>query len=370
MKLYLKLKSLLEDTDKCLNCGACFSVCPIVNAGIPNNPRKVGVYALKDLRKIEHYVTSPFNCTLCLACVHACPINLPTPEVVKYLRSRVKRPSVLEQLVDNISSSGNIFGMEKNERWMWSMELEFPLEERIDVKAKVGYFIGCNSAFSPSLSGIPVAHVTLFERAGVNYTIISNERCCGLPAMMAGEEKVLKEVAKVNINEYKKRGIKKLVTSCPACLRAWREVYPKITNVPFEVQHTTQFLLSLILEEKIKLLKREGKAVYQDPCELARGSGIMEEPRRLLRATGVTLLEFPENRLEATCCGGGGLLRAANPQVAIQLATLRLQEAKRIGGNILITACPACKQNLMRAGCEIPVLDVSELLLEALPPST
>jgi len=358
---------LLYETDRCLHCGSCLSVCPLVNAGVPGNPKKVGVYAARDMRKADYFTTTPFNCTFCLACVNACPVNLPTPEVVKRLRGRVKRPDSIEQLVENVKSSGNIFGMRNDERWIWSIELDFPLEEKIDTKAEVGYFVGCNSAFAPSLSGIPVANITLLERAKINYTLISGEKCCGIPLAMAGEESVLAEIAKSNVEEYKKRGVKVLVTSCPACLRAWREVYPRIVKVPFKVQHATQFIFSLIKRGKIKLARIDRKVTYQDPCELARGCGIIIEPRLLIKETGALLLEFKEKGLEAECCGGGGLLRATNPQTATRLALSKLQEAKLLGSEAIITACPACKQNLLKAGGDIPILDIGELLLTALP---
>ncbi|MBS7287166.1 MAG: (Fe-S)-binding protein, partial [Candidatus Freyarchaeota archaeon] len=306
-------------------------------------------------------------CTLCLACVNVCPVNLPTPEVVKYLRERVKRPESIEQLVENVKLSGNIFGMGNDERYIWGIELDFPLNEKVDVKAEVGYFVGCNSAFAPSLSGIPVANVTLLERAKVNYTLISNEKCCGIPLIMAGEERSLAEIAKSNVKEYRKRGIKILVTSCPACLRAWREIYPKFVRMPFKVQHTTQFLLELIREGKIRLVKMNKRVVYQDPCELARGCNIVKEPRLLIKETGASLLEFRGRGLDAECCGGGGLLRAADPRASTQLALSKLQEARLLGAEMIVTACPACKQNLLKAGGSIPIMDAGELLLTALP---
>ena len=358
---------LLQETDRCLHCGSCLSVCPLVNAGVLGSPKKIGVYAAKDARKVNHIITTPFNCTFCLACVNVCPVNLPTPEVVKRLRGRIKHSKSIEQLVENVRSSGNIFGMGNDERGIWSIELDFPLEERIDAKAEVGYFVGCNSAFAPSLSGIPVANVTLLERAKVNYMLISDEKCCGMPLVMAGEEGVLAEIAKSNVEEYRKRGVKVLVTSCPACLRAWKELYPKVVKVPFKVQHTSQFLLDLITKNKIKLSKIDRKVAYQDPCELARGCGIVKEPRLLIKETGALLLEFKEKGLEAECCGGGGLLRATNPQTSTKLAFSKLKEAKLLGAEAIITACPACKQNLLKAGGNIAILDVGELLLAALP---
>ncbi|MEM1885682.1 MAG: heterodisulfide reductase-related iron-sulfur binding cluster, partial [Candidatus Jordarchaeales archaeon] len=112
------------------------------------------------------------------------------------------------------------------------------------------------------------------------------------------------------------------------------------------------------------------KVIYQDPCELARGCNITDEPRLILNKLGLKLLEFQDKGLDAKCCGGGGLLRATNPDVSVKLAFSKIEEAKLLGAEIIVTACPACKQNLLKAGEKISVLDISELLLTALPSET
>ncbi|MHA1608119.1 MAG: (Fe-S)-binding protein [Candidatus Freyarchaeota archaeon] len=357
----MTLKLLLE-TDKCIHCGSCTSVCPLLNAGLKGDPQKNGPDALKDTERVKYLTNLPFNCTLCLACQEVCPVNVPIPRVVEHLRSKVKAPESVEQMIENIKRSENIFGLKSEERWMWTFELDVTLEERIDVKADIGYFTGCNSAFSPLLSKILTSHISLLERANVNYTLLSEEACCGFPLVIAGRRELVAPLAEKNIENFKKKGVKKVITSCPACLRSWREIYPKIKEVPFEVQHTTQFLWQLVKEGKLKVAKTKEAFVYQDPCELARGCHIVEEPRKLIKETGAKLLEFQDKKLEATCCGGGGLLRATNVQAASRIALLKLQEAKRLGAKAIITACPACMQNFVKAGGRVQVLDVSEIL--------
>ena len=36
------------------------------------------------------------------------------------------------------------------------------------------------------------------------------------------------------------------------------------------------------------------------------------------------------------------------------------------GAEVIVTACPLCKYNLEKSGCEIPVVYITELLADAL----
>jgi heterodisulfide reductase subunit B len=40
--------------------------------------------------------------------------------------------------------------------------------------------------------------------------------------------------------------------------------------------------------------------------------------------------------------------------------------AVKAGADVIVTACPLCKYNLEKSGCEIPVVYITELLAEAL----
>ena len=63
---------------------------------------------------------------------------------------------------------------------------------------------------------------------------------------------------------------------------------------------------------------------------------------------------------EGTCCGAGGGVKSAYPEIANQLADFKIKEAKETGADVLITACPFCKLNLEDKGIE--VLDLTEFL--------
>jgi len=179
----------------------------------------------------------------------------------------------------------------------------------------------------------------------------------------------------MRLNEalFRKHGITTLVTSCPICLRVFREDY-LLPGV--EVLHHTEYFARLVAAGRISLRHgaeggvdgaTDGAAVgtsdrftYHDPCELGRGAGIYDAPRELLRAVG-SLTEPAETRENALCCGssiaGNAISDAA--QVTMGRAVGRALEAT--GAGSIVTACPLCKKALARATAT-PVFDIAEVV--------
>jgi Fe-S oxidoreductase len=168
------------------------------------------------------------------------------------------------------------------------------------------------------------------------------------------------------------------------------------------VVHATEFLAGLIAAGRLPLPRPvERKVTYHDPCYLGRQSepplawegetrkthgcmtytdppreinrgvrGVFDEPRSILRAIeGLDFVEMARIREYAFCCGGGGGVPQAHPELARKTALHRLEEAADAGAECLVTACHHCRANLTRAqGLEsdaLPVVDVIDLVHEA-----
>ena len=69
------------------------------------------------------------------------------------------------------------------------------------------------------------------------------------------------------------------------------------------------------------------------------------------------------------CCGAGGGVRDAFKDFALWTANERLEEAREIGAEAIVSACPYCMDNFSDAikanGEEIKVYDISELIWQA-----
>lgn len=117
-----------------------------------------------------------------------------------------------------------------------------------------------------------------------------------------------------------------------------------------------------------KMKELDKTVTWHDPCHLARGQNIREEPRRILNM--IPGLKFNEMDNPAKCCGAGGGVKSAKPEIAMTLAKDRVNEIKETDAEAVISICPFCQRNIQDAldeeGLEnIHVINLIELLQEA-----
>ncbi|MBW3003642.1 (Fe-S)-binding protein [Candidatus Woesearchaeota archaeon] len=212
------------------------------------------------------------------------------------------------------------------------------------------YYPGCLTKFV--LPEIEENYKKILNNLGIEFVTISDEFCCGSPVLNAGYKDDFYNLKKQNYGFFKKYGIGKIITNCPACYFMFKKHYPDI-----EVQH----IISVIHRNLKKIQNKQSyEATYHDPCHLGKHSGIFEEPREILKKTGIKLKEFTENKENSLCCGGGGVLINNFPEIANKIARLRLSHIKT---KTLITPCPMCYKHLKNNSDDIEILEFSEALL-------
>jgi Fe-S oxidoreductase len=185
--------------------------------------------------------------------------------------------------------------------------------------------------------------------------------CCGAPLYYAGDTKGFKRVARKLKGEIEARGLEKVVTMCPNCLKMMREVYPELgVNLNVQLAHTTEFLASLLNEKKLKVKKVKGTATYHDPCILANDMNITEAPRRILTALGYKIKEPVYTKEHTHCCGAPPGARLGFRKLTEQVKSMRINELKQTAADVYVSACPSCKAVLSA----LDVKDVAELISE------
>lgn len=212
------------------------------------------------------------------------------------------------------------------------------------------YFRGCTAREKqPSIQD---ATEKLLNLAGVDYHILEDESCCGSVLLRTGFLKDAEELIKKNSEVFKDKTV---LTSCAGCYKTLKEDYENI-----DVMHVSQLLRQLIAEGRLDFSKKDFNVTYHDSCHLGRHMEIFDDPRSVIESVA-DIVEMENNRENSLCCGAGGGVKSAYPEIADELAKSRIGQAKDTGCEILITACPFCKLNLENDDLE--VLDLTEFLV-------
>jgi Fe-S oxidoreductase len=156
-------------------------------------------------------------------------------------------------------------------------------------------------------------------------------------------------------------GITTLVTSCPICLKVFREDY----DLPgVEVIHHSEYIERLLREKRIEVEKGTKSFTYHDPCELGRGCGIYEPPRRVVESVG-EIVEPTETRSMALCCGSSIANTAISDTAQLRIARSLGRTLEATGADAVVTACPLCKKAIGR-GTSLGVFDLAEVIADNL----
>lgn len=204
-------------------------------------------------------------------------------------------------------------------------------------EATVGFWPGCD-AIDKGRADVDAA-LSLFDRMGEDIGIIESEQVCGgYPLLAAGYPDMFRWHAARVARSLKQ--FKTVITNCSACLFTMRKQYRgEDIELSAEIVSVSEFLA----ERLAKLPKATTKKpiYYHDPCQLARYSGVIDEPRLVLSRIG-EVRDFSWSHSDTECCGGAGLLPKTAPDTADAMARRRLREISQRGGGIVVTACATC----------------------------
>ena len=344
-----------------------------------------------------------YHCTLCGACDVGCKRNLDL-EVLMALESlRVRLvekglgpPAPLVKLTENIETKGNRYGLAEKKDWM-------PDDAKPVKKADLLYWPGCISTYQNT--EISTATARILTAAKVDWMVMDNARCCGNILYTSGQLEKAKAWAEENLKRIRQTGAKTVVTSCAECYKTLKVDYPKILgfatdDLGFKVVHLTELVDQWVKEGVLKFSNSlKMKMTYHDACNLSRLSepwipwegtrgmwgiidpprrrrrgdkGVYQQPRDVLAAIGVELVEMPRHHESAFCCCGGAGVKESFPELASFSAEERLREAATTGVEAIVSASPRVKENLSQSikagkGSGIKEIhDISELIAKAI----
>jgi len=381
----------LFDLDACIRCGRCQDNCPAHLSEKPLSPKKL----IQDLKAhmvekganpecgkaligdvIDHDVI--WACTMCLNCTEHCPVNDTTIDKTIELRRYLVMtdpnfPAEAQGVFRNMENNSNPWGVGAHTRADWASGLEVKTcgdGEPFDIL----FYPGCAGAFDDRYKKVATALVKIMQKAGVRFAILGTEEsCCGDSARRLGNEYLYESLAQANVAAMQGYNVKKILTICPHCLNTLKNDYPAY-GADFKVVHSTEFLLELVQQGRIKLNGGDPlKICYHDSCFLGRYNGIYDQPRNLLLSIkGVELVEMERSRTRSFCCGAGGGRMWLEEHHGKRINEMRTDQALEKNPHAVATACPYCLTMLddgikAREKAEsVKSLDIVEFILNAM----
>ncbi len=212
--------------------------------------------------------------------------------------------------------------------------------------SEYAFFPGCNlGASRPEL--VEAAYGWLnnnFENTGLML------RCCGIHAEWAGDE-ALSELLKASlVQDWNALGNPVLITACPSCTGFLTEVLPEIKCISLP-----EFICNNGIYPNIDngIAKGREFAVF-DPCAARENYNMQKAVRKLLNEKNIKFFEL-EQKGSYGCCGFGGDISVANPEIADFIAEKRADMAQAP----YVTYCINCRDVFIDRNKEaIHILDI------------
>lgn len=385
-------KLQLISLDACTRCYECLNWCPVYDVTEDESmttPEKIRVFGnmvhaeggLKakllgpphiDPEALEKLSVALYTCTTCGVCGEVCPVGIHTQELWPAMRAKMVELGIgpiggQKQAKQIVAEKHNPYDRPHEERFDW-----VPDDVTVAERAEVGYYAGCSGSYTAQ--PMMIGALRMMQAAGIEFTLFPDEWCCSFPLFVIGELSAAREMVRHNVQGYIERGVKKLVVSCPCCTFMTQKHWSKLLEeeLPFEIVHITEVIGEKFDEGAVQLSKPLPRRItFHDACYLARGVRILDEPREVIgQFEGVDFVEMERNRELSKCCGSGGGIRRAYPELSIDMSINMIKDAEAVGADTLVLDCPACYERLHLANetyqSNIKIVDLMQLAAELL----
>jgi len=369
----------------CTYCGRCENVCPAYRSSKPLNPAKLiqGLNTLAVRGQVTTNISqiasslNVWTCTTCGACVFECPVLINHTKIIidlkRYMLSANENvPDKVLSVINNVARSGNTYNLSIFDRnsWLDDVLSKFGLEyANEDEEYDYIIWLGCAINYEPSQRQKVFDLVKILKKAGVKFAFLPEEICCGEPLRRLGEEYLYQEHMMRVVDLLRKYKFKYLVVLCPHGYYNFRFEYSRFGHV-INVKHHVQVIYELLRSGKIRIKSNiEDRVVtYHDPCYLARWSGIVKEPREIMRPIVNKYVELKNSRERTFCCGGGSGQYFYQIGVGERISKLRARQIAESKADMVVVACPFCfgmlKDEVENMG--IGIVDIATLVAENL----
>ena len=382
------------DFYSCVDCGRCSDRCPATAVGRPLSPRFISIkardYAFEHYPIFGNVAAEPipligsiysedeiWSCTTCGACEQECPVGIEyIDKMVDLRRGMVDEgmvPQSLQKPMAALEKRGNPWGKLEKKRSEWTAGVgngaSVKLVENGET-AETLYFVDSLTSYDERMQKIAQATARILAKGDVDFVVIGrDEKDSGNDVRRFGEEMLFQSLKEQNTEAIKASDARRIVVNDPHTLNSLRNDY---VGMP-PVQHISELIAQAVEGGKLTfrpMADSEKTFTYHDPCYLGRHNGTYDAPRQAIDGIpGLRRVEMEGNcRDRSFCCGGGGLMLFYEPEEEQRMGVVRVEQARKAGADVIVTACPYCLTNIEDAikvaglEGEMEVLDLVELV--------
>ncbi|NOQ95790.1 MAG: (Fe-S)-binding protein [Desulfobacterales bacterium] len=423
--------------DICVRCGACADKCHyFLGSGDPMNMPVMRAELLRSIYRGEFTKTGKmlgslvgarkltkkalqqlwyymFQCSECRRCSVFCPYGIDTAESTIMGREIMNELGMniawVQESVSKCIHTGNHLGLQPQAYKECIDAMLWDIEDNVGIKfeptfnrkgAEILFVTPSGDVFADPGIFTLAGYLMLFEHLGLDYTWSTYASEGGDFGYFTANEMAKRMNGKIYA-EAKRLGVKWILGG--ECGHMWRvlnqymttwhgpidfleEPVSPITGTKFEnakahkMVHLMEFTADLIKHNKLKLDPSRNdrlRVTYHDSCNPARGMGLLEEPRYVIKNVCNHFYEMPENtiREQTYCCGSGsGLNASENMELRLRGGFPRQNAlryvADKYGVNMLACICAIDRAALPPAAQywnpDVGVTGITELVANAL----
>lgn len=352
-----------KHVDACRFCWMCRHICPIGNAtGLERNTSRARALGLSLVNRgnfgLSEVIDNVYECACCGACVKECVTGWDPVMFTKEARLDAVMEGVLPEyinvLVDNCLETGNAYGITEVDA-----ELADVIARHTD-KKDVALFLGVDARYKVPEAAVKA--IKVLEKAGVEFTVLADEPASGqqLEYLISAANET-KEQMTACANAL--NGFAKVVAYDPQDAKVFKREYKEWgVSLNAEVVTFTTYLAELLEAGNLVAANNGKEVTYQDPFQLARDLGEVEEPRKVVSAYA-NLKEMLCNGKD-TMWAGNLLMKEWMSDVIVRVAEERIRNAKCMCADTIVTASVSEYASLKAvAQTDVQILSIEELIL-------
>ena len=281
------------------------------------------------------------SCTLCGQCEVVCPNDLFVGEVCLNSRQTMVKEKFMPP-------SAHEFALQ---------DLEFSRSEAFSLcrhapgfqESAYLYFPSCQLCSTSPAEVMTSYH---FLRENLDGGVGLMLACCGAPAFWSGRKELFAEINTGMRQQWQDMGCPQIIIACSSCQQVFRDNLPEIP-----VMSLWQALETPKLKHALPKTALPARTVAViDPCAARHDQKTQERVRRAITERGLTIQELDHSGAMTECCGYGGLVFNANPELTDEQLRCRVEAS----GHDYLAYCALCRDQMAAAGK--PAAHLIELL--------